>query len=195
MELHNDISKASIKSAKDEMEKYFSNRFAIRETKILNNDGMVLRIPEDNFLDKVINTLDGRRVILEKKSSIIHDYYSDSKLGKDFMKDYLSTKSKYTYAAHALSLGLISTNIYSKVFFKSAFLGKVPTVLGLMAIQSSFRYLSNNKLENQLSRPWKIHTYRMENGLGPTNSFENLDHPYNTFHHKYSVIYTYINKT
>jgi len=173
MELQNDISRENLFKARKEIDKFYINKFAEQENRILRDDGMIIRIPEENFLDRLINTLDKRRVILEKKASIIHDYYGDSLVAKDIMKDYLSTKRWYSGVANGLSLALLSANLYSKVLLNSVFMGKVGTAVGILALQSISRYLSNNNLEKKLSRPWQIHTYRMEQGLGPTNKPEN----------------------
>jgi len=176
MEAHNDITTSHMLSARKEIDKFYINQFAEREHRINLDDGMIIKIPEENILDRAINSVDKRRLVLEKKASIIHDYYGDSLVGKDIMKDYLSSKKWYSGVANGLSLALLSVNLYSKVLMSSVFMGKVGTTLGLIAIQSTFRYLSNNSLEKSISRPWKVHTYRMEKGLGPTNVATNY-HP------------------
>lgn len=173
-ELHNDISFSNLEKSHKDLDKHFMNPEGIKDFNILRDDGMIIKIAEDNVIDKVINSFDKRRVILEKKASILHDYYGDSLVAKDIMKDYLSSKKWYMGTAHGFSLAIIGANFYSKAFNNSVFLGKFGTAISIVALQAGFRYLSNNSLEERISRPWKIHSYRMENGLGPTNTPINL---------------------
>lgn len=173
MEIQNDISYDNLMKARKESDKYFYNKFAEREKNIWEDDGMTLKIAEENSVDRLINTFDKRRLVLEKKASIIHDYYGDSLVAKDIMKDYLASKKWYSGLANGLSIALLSANLYSKVMLNSVFMGKAGTAIAIIALQSSFRYLSNNSLEKRISRPWKIHTYRMEQGKGPTNRPDN----------------------
>lgn len=163
------ISQESIGNARKDLDKYMINPFAERENNIANNDGMTLRIPQENSYDRLVNSLDSRRIKLEKRTEILHDYYGDRLLAKDLFKDYLSYKNLTGGVANILSLGLLGANLYTKVMKNSVLLGKFGALAGVLALQAGGRYLSNNWLEEKIARPWKIHTNRMSKGLGPTN--------------------------
>lgn len=185
------ISAESVFKAHKESDKYFVLNPAEKEFRIAKNDGMILKIPQDNTYDWFVNTFDHRRVILEKKAEILHDYYGDRLVAKDLFKEYIDYKKWTSGAANVLSLGIIGTNLYTRVMKNSIFLGKVGTIAGVIALQSIGRYISNNWLEKKIDRPWKIHTYRMSKGLGPTNVPSNkheeiLTVPYRTM--VYSII-------
>jgi hypothetical protein len=142
---------------------------ALRDFNVVGDEGMVLKIPQDNLYDLIVNTLDSRRIKLEKQAEILHDYYGDRLLAKEIFERYLSYKSKTVGVAHVFSLGLIGFNLYSRVMKNSVFMGKLGTLGSIIALQYAGRYLSNNYLEAEIERPWKIHTYRMSKGMGPTN--------------------------
>lgn len=170
------ISADSISKAYSESDQLRINPIAEREYNIHHNDGMTLKIAQDGILDSVVNTIDGRRIKLEKKAEILHDYYGDRLLAKELFQQYLSYKKKTSGVANLLSFGLIGANLYSRVMSNSVLMGKVGTVTSILALQWAGRYLSNNYLEGQIQRPWKIHCHRMSKGLGPTNLPSN-DHP------------------
>lgn len=170
------VSKESINKAYNEAEKNYHIRPAEREKNLLQNEGMQLRIPQDNKLDALINSVDGRRIKLEKKAEILHDFYGDRLLAKDLFKDYLEQKKYKSGVANLLSAGLLATNAYTRIFRNSVFMGKVGTVATIAAIQCVGRNLSNNWLEDKIERPWKIHTYRQSNGLSATNVRSNMHH-------------------
>ena len=130
---------------------------------------MQLRIPQDNALDTIINSIDGRRIKLEKKAEILHDFYGDRLLAKDLFKDYLEQKKYKSGVANLLSAGLLAANAYTRIMRNSVFMGKLGTVATIAAVQCVGRNLSNNWLEEKIDRPWKIHTYRQSNGLSATN--------------------------
>jgi hypothetical protein len=171
-----EISSDSINKAYTEVDKYFPIKLPRQEKNIVNNDGMSINIPQDGFYDKVVNTIDNRRIILEKKSEILHDYYGDRLLTKDLFSDYISYKRKTTGIANLLSIGVIGANMYTRVLKNSVFLGKFGTIASIVALQATGRYFSNNWLEKRIETPWKIHNYRMSKGMGPTNLPENK-HP------------------
>jgi len=163
------ISARSLKEAHhDSMEFRYIDE-ADKDFRVLNDDGMTLKIPQDNLLDTIINTVDHRRLVLEKKSEILHDYYGDRLLAKDLFKDYLSQKKWYSGTANFLSLGLLGLNAYSRVMSNSVFMKKFGTISTILALQYTSRSLSNNWLESKIDRPWKIHAHRMSKGLGATN--------------------------
>jgi hypothetical protein len=163
------ISPESLKSALKESDVNTFLEIANRENNLYNKDGMTLRIPQDNFLDTLINTVDGRRIQLEKKAEILHDYYGDRLLAKDLFKDYLDQKFYKVGFANLLSAGLVGANFYSKLFKSSYLMGKVGTLATLAAVQCVGRTLSNNWLENHIDRAWKIHTFRQSKGMTGTN--------------------------
>lgn len=163
------VSQESLNKAFKESNANIQLDAAERENYLYNKDGMTLKITQDNFLDRFINTIDGRRIQLEKKAEILHDYYGDRLLAKDLFKDYLDQKFYKIGLANVLSVGLIGGNCYSKLFKSSYLLGKVGTLATLAAIQYVGRNLSNNWLENHIERAWKIHTFRQSNGLTGTN--------------------------
>jgi hypothetical protein len=163
------VSQESINKAYKESNANILMDTAVRENYLFNKDGMTLKITQDNLLDKLINTIDARRIQLEKKAEILHDYYADRLLAKDLFKDYLDQKFFKIGLANALSVGLIGANFYTKLFKSSNLMGKVGTLATIASIQYVGRNLSNNWLENHIERAWKIHTYRQSNGLTGTN--------------------------
>lgn len=163
------ISAQSLKEAHGDSQEFRYIKEADRDFRILHDDGMKLKIPQDNLYDWLINTIDHRRVELEKKSEILHDYYGDRLLAKDLFQDYLSNKKLYSGTANLLSLGILGLNAYSRVMSNSVFMKKFGTISSIVALQYAARHYSNNWLESRIERPWKIHTHRMSNGLGPTN--------------------------
>lgn len=163
------ISPESIKKAYEECDKNIHLNIALKEKNLFSNEGMLLKIPQDNVLDVIINSVDGRRIKLEKKAEILHDYYGDRLLAKDLFKDYLEQKLYKSGVANLLSVGLLAANAYTKVMKSSVFLGKFSSLAAIIAFQSIGRNLSNNWLEKKIDRPWKIHTYRQSNGLSATN--------------------------
>jgi hypothetical protein len=169
------ISSESLAKAYRESDKYFTIDAAKQEFNKVHNDGMTIKIPQDNLYDWMVNTFDHRRVLLEKKAEILNDYYGDRLLAKDLFKDYISYKRKTTGVANLLSLGLVGANMYTRVMKNSVFLGKFGTLAGILALQATGRCYSNTWLEKKLETPWKIHNYRMSKGLGPTN-YTNNDH-------------------
>jgi hypothetical protein len=168
------ISQESINNAFKESNANIQLDSAEREKNLFNKDGMTIKITQDNLLDRFINSIDGRRILLEKKAEILHDYYADRLLAKDLFKDYLDQKFYKIGLANALSVGLIGANFYSKLFKSSYLMGKVGTLATFAAIQYVGRNLSNNWLENHIERAWKIHTFRQSNGLTATNLRSNL---------------------
>jgi hypothetical protein len=163
------ISAQSLKEAHKDSQQYRYIDEADRDFRIVRDDGMTLKIPQDNLMDWIINTIDHRRLELEKKSEILHDYYGDRLLAKDLFQDYLSHKKWYSGTANLLSFGILGLNAYSRVMSNSVFMKKFGTISSIVALQCAARYFSNNWLESRIDRPWKIHTHRMSKGLGPTN--------------------------
>jgi hypothetical protein len=170
------ISSDSVSKAYKEIDKYMISEMAKRDLNIVKDDGMTINIPEDNLFDKLVNKLDHRRVVLEKKAEILNDYYGDRLLAKDLFKDYISQKKFNSHISYLLSVGLIGANVYTRIMKNSVFIGKVGVILTIAALHSTGRYVSNNWLEERIERPWKIHNYRMSKGLGPTNTPSN-QHP------------------
>jgi hypothetical protein len=168
------ISSDSVNKAFYEAEKGYPIPLAKQEHNITNNDGMTIKIAQDNLYDKLINAFDHRRIVLEKKAEILHDYYGDRLLAKELFSDYTSYKRKTTGVANILSFGIVGVNMYTRVMANSVFLGKFGTIASILAIQATGRYFSNNWLEKKIDTPWKIHNYRMSKGLGPTNRKDNF---------------------
>lgn len=163
------VSQESIKQAYEEANKQIYLTCAEKEKNLFSKEGMQLRIPQDNALDTLINSIDGRRIKLEKKAEILHDFYGDRLLAKDLFKDYLEQKKYKSGVANLLSAGLLAANAYTRIMRNSVFMGKLGTVAIIAAVQCVGRNLSNNWLEQKIDRPWKIHTYRQSNGLTATN--------------------------
>lgn len=163
------VSQESLNQALKDSDQNIYLDSAVRENNLYNKDGMSLKITQENFLDTIINSVDSRRIQLEKKAEILHDYYGDRLLAKDLFKDYLDQKFYKIGLANVLSIGLVGGNFYTKFFKGNLFMGKYGTLATLAAIQCVGRNLSNNWLENHIERAWKIHTYRQSNGLTGTN--------------------------
>jgi hypothetical protein len=163
------LSSDSVSKAYKEIDKFMISEKAKRDINILKDDGMTINIQQDNLFDKVINKIDHRRLVLEKKAEVLNDYYGDRLLTKDLFKDYIAQKKFNSHLSYLLTVGLIGANLYTRVMKNSVLLGKVGTVVTIAALHSAGRYLSNNWLEEKIERPWKIHNYRMSKGLGPTN--------------------------
>lgn len=168
-----EISKESVNKAFEDSDKWRILNLAEREKRLLSNEGVELKIAEDNLLDWVINRVDSRRIILEKKAEILHDYYGDRLLAKDLFKDYLTYKRYTGGLGHVLSLGILGLNMYTKVMKNSYFLGKAGTLGSIAAIEYLSRSCTNKWLEQKIDRPWKIHLHRQSKGLGPTNVANN----------------------
>ena len=167
------ISAENLKLAQIDSERYSILKPAIQETSIIKNDGMILKITQDNTYDWVINRIDSRRIKLEKKAEIIHDFYGDRMIARDLFKDYTSYKTKTSTIANSLCLGLVGANMYTRVMKSSVLIGKVGTIGLIFGIQALSRNFTNGYLEKKLETPWKIHTKRMQKGLGPTNLPDN----------------------
>lgn len=144
------ISSQNIEKAFRDSDKFRFIEQAQREHNIHHNDGMTLKIAQDNILDWVINTVDGRRLKLEKQAEILHDYYGDRLLAREIFDRYLGYKQFTGGAANLLTLGLLGANMYSRVMKNSVFMGKVGTVASVLALQYAGRTLSNNYLEKQI---------------------------------------------
>lgn len=168
------LSPQSIQEAFLESDKEIFNSVANQEYNVHFNDGMTLKMPYDNAFDGLINILNYRRLNLEKKAEILHDYYGDRLLAKEIFQRYLNYKSYIGGLSNALTLGILGANCYSLVMKNSVFMGKIGTLASILLLQATSRHFTNNYLENQISRPWKIHTYRMSKGLGPTNIPSNI---------------------
>ena len=164
MEIHNDISKESILKAYDELDKYTINHRLKAYKNILQNDGMTINLIQDGYIDTIINTIDKRRIILEKKADILNEYYGDSLRTKDIIKDYYYHKRIISGAANLTSAAILMANIYTKFAKNSVFLGKIGTIAAITVIHVLNRYLTNNWLEKNIERCWKIHTTRMSKG-------------------------------
>jgi hypothetical protein len=169
-----EISPSGIKQAHKDAQKHRFIEYSDREANIHKNDGMQLSIIQDNMIDTIINGIDHRRIVLEKKAEILHDYYGDRLLAKDLFSDYLGYKKYCTATASLLSVGILGLNAYSRVMSNSVFMKKFGTISSIIALQCAGRYVSNNWLEKRIDRPWKIHTHRMSKGLGATNVPYNL---------------------
>jgi hypothetical protein len=163
------ISTNNIHKAHKDLDNWAILPVAEREKNIAGSDGVTLNIIQETSFDWLINTIDGRRIKLEKQAEILHDYYGDRLLAKDLFKDYLSHKKWSGGIANILSFGLIGANLYTRVMKNSIFMGKVGTLASIIAIQAIGRNCSNNLLENHIKNPWNIHLNRMSKGLGPTN--------------------------
>jgi len=163
------ISQESINKAYEEADKSFILSVAEKEKNLFTKEGMLLRIPQDNTLDILINSIDGKRIKLEKKAEILHDFYGDRLLAKDLFKDYLEQKKYKSGVANVISASLLAANAYTRIMRNSVFMGKFGTLATIAAVQCVGRNLSNNWLEEKIERPWKIHTYRQSNGLSATN--------------------------
>lgn len=168
------ISQDSIKKAYEDAEKNYHLSVAEKEKNLFTKEGMQLRIPQDNTLDVLINSIDGRRIKLEKKAEILHDFYADRLLAKDLFKDYLEQKKYKSGVANLLSAGLLAANAYTRIMRNSVFMGKLGTIVTIAALQCVGRNLSNNWLEAKIDRPWKIHTFRQSKGLSATNVRSNM---------------------
>lgn len=163
------ISQDSIRKAYEEADRNIHLPVAEKEKNLFQKEGMQLRIAQDNTLDTIINSIDGRRIKLEKKAEILHDFYGDRLIAKDLFKDYLDQKKYKSGVANLLSAGLLAANAYTRIMRNSVFMGKLGTVAAIASVQCVGRNLSNNWLEDKIDRPWKIHTYRQSNGLAATN--------------------------
>lgn len=176
----------NIKKAYEELDKYTLNDVALSDLKKLTEDGTSIKIPNENIYDKLINTFDNRRVILEKKSDILHKYYADTALCKDLTKDQQKDFLPYNILKNSAIFSLLGYTAYSSIVHRSPFLKLPGLVISLTAIHSVFRYGYNNMLEKRLETPWRIHLHRVSKGLGPTNFIGN-DHKdyYGTLNRNY----------
>lgn len=163
------MQKENILKASEELNKWEINEMAERQIRRMQNDGLTIKIPQENVYDKFVNLVDKRRIVLEKKAEILQDYYGDSRLGKDLFLDHLNDTRLYDYSKYLLTASLLGYNTYSKLIHRTVLMGWPSLVLSLVGVHATTRYLSNNSLESRIERPWKIHTYRMSKGLGPTN--------------------------
>lgn len=155
------------------LDKYTLNEVAEQEVNRLRGDGLTIAVPQETLYDRLVNSFDSRRLILERKADILEQYYGDTKFAKDLCLDYINDTHKYNLLKYGAITGLAGYSGYTALFQKTPFL-KVPGLLiSAAAVHFLTRYLSNNHLEQKLERPWQIHTYRLSKGLGPTNTKAN----------------------
>src|SRR4051812_29119266 len=91
---------------------------------IVGKQGITIQIIQDGIIDSVVNTIDHRRIVLEKKADMLNEYYGDSLRTKDIIKDYYHYKRLLSGAANLLSGGILIANLYTKFIKNSVFLGK-----------------------------------------------------------------------
>jgi hypothetical protein len=163
MNIHN------ISQAYSNLDKYTLNDVALKEVRKLTTDGINIKISNESLYDKIVNTFDKKRVILEKKSDILHHYYKDTTYAKDLSLDQ-QYDTRFLTAAKYLSItGLVGYNIFTQAVCKTPFLKLPGTLVSIGLIHFLERKISNSLLESRIERPWKIHAYRLSKGLGPTN--------------------------
>lgn len=163
MNIHN------ISQAYSNLDKYTLNEVALNEVRKLTTDGISIKISNESIYDKIVNTFDKKRVILEKKSDILHHYYKDTTFAKDLSLDQ-QYDTRFLAAAKYLSItGLVGYNIFTHAICKTPFMKLPGTIVSVGLIHFIERQISNSLLENRLERPWKIHAFRLSKGLGPTN--------------------------
>ena len=158
----------NLEKAYDKLNKYTINDEARKEINILKAE-VKLTIPNETLFDKIVNSLDHRRVILERKADVLDKLYSDQKVTQDLIKDYNKKVLPINVIKNALVTGLIGYTTYTYLLHRSPFLKLPGLVVSLLGIHSITRKVTNDILENQIDRPWKIHTHRVAKGLGPTN--------------------------
>lgn len=159
----------SIKKAYDELSQYSINEVALNELRKLTTDGVVVKISQETMFDRIVNLLDNRRVILQRKSDILHHFYKDSSLAHDLTLDHQSSTLGLNLLTYGSMLGLTGYTLFTYIAHPSPFLKLPGLFTGLLAFHCLNRHFQNNSLEKRLELPWKIHTYRMSKGLGPTN--------------------------
>lgn len=159
----------SIKQAYAYIDKYNLNEEALKELKKITTNGVDVTLPNETLSDRVINMLDKRRVILNKKSDILNKFYSNTTVAKDIVLDNQSETFAIRSLRNAVVAGLIGYNTYYSIVNRTPFMKLPGLVVSLAAIHAIERKLSNDIIEKRLNTPWKIHTYRLSKGLGPTN--------------------------
>lgn len=160
----------NIKKAYDDLSRYSINEVALNELRKHTSDGVVVRISQETLYDRLVNLLDNRRVVLQKKSDILHHFYKDSTLAKDLTLDHQSSTLGLNLLSYGSMLGLTGYTLFTYLAHPSPFLKLPGLSLGLLSIHCINRHFQNNSLEKRLELPWKIHTYRISKGLGPTNA-------------------------
>lgn len=172
------MKEENILEAFKHLDKFTQNDFAIREVRKIKEKDLNVEIAQEGFYDSLVNFFDKKRVILEKKADILNKLYGDSKLAADLTMDYLEESRYINNAKFAGILGLIGYNGYT-FFTKKAPLLKLPGLgISILSIHAITRQYTNSILEKKLERPWKIHSYRVSKGLGPTNT---KDNPHNEY--------------
>ena len=179
----NGLSIEGLLSERAKLDNFTVNSAADREANITSNEGMKLKIPQASIYDRIVNLIDNRRIVLEKKAEILHDYYGDALICKDLFKDYLKEKNKWFLLQSSATAGLLGMSAYLHLYHNTILMKKMGLLTSLIAIHAVSRHFSNDYLEKKVERPWKIHTYRMSKGLGPTNIPSN--------HHSDEVIISY----
>lgn len=159
----------NISQAYQNLDRYSLNDVAVKELNKLTTDGVTVKITNETMYDRFVNVFDKKRVVLEKKSDILHHYYSDTTLCKDLTLDQQNESLPINLIANTASLSLVGYTAYSSIIHRTPFVKAPGLVAGLAGIHYLARHFTNKQLEKRLERPWKIHTYRLSKGLGPTN--------------------------
>lgn len=169
MNIHN------LTQAYNNLDKYTLNEVALKELRKLTTDGLDIKISNESLYDKIINTFDKKRVILEKKSDILHHCYKDTTYAKDLSLDQ-QYDTRFINAAKYIGItGLLGYNIFTQAVCKTPFLKTPGLLVSIGLIHCLERKISNSMLEKRIERPWKIHAHRLSKGLGPTNVRDYLD--------------------
>ena len=177
------MNKENLNKAYVELDKFTLNEAALREINRITTDGINIKLPQENIHDRLINLFDERRVILEKKSDILNNFYKDTTLARDLTLDHLNETFYYRLATKSAIVGLVSYTAYTNIVHKTPFLKAPGLAVGILGIHFIGRKLYNDTLEKKLENPWRIHSTRIRKGLGPTNFISNT-HKENYGHKK-----------
>ena len=158
----------NLEKAYDKLNKYTINDSAIKELNILTKD-LKVTVSNESLTDKILNIIDKRRIILEKKADIINSLYSDYKFAEDIVKDFNSKCLPINISKYAITAGLVGYTGYTYLVHRSPFLKLPGLLISLIGVHSIYRKITNDILEKKVDRAWKIHSYRLSKGLGPTN--------------------------
>jgi len=159
----------NITKAFQDIDKHTLNEVAVKELKQLTDDGVNVKIANENLYDRIVNTVDKRRVVLERKSDILSKLYGDGLLCKDLTLDQQNDFYPYQLLKNSAIGGLVGYTAYTSVVNKAPFLKAPGLLLSIGGIHAISRHYYNNMLEKRIETPWKIHIHRVSKGLGPTN--------------------------
>jgi hypothetical protein len=131
----------NISNAFEKLDYYTLNNIALNEINRITSEGNLIKIPNETIYDRLINFIDYKRILLEKKSTILNNLYKDTPYNNDLVNDFYSKIKHIDLVKNLTIFGLFSYNVFTSLYKKSPFL----KFAGLMV--STIRYSSFKTLD------------------------------------------------